>query len=876
MHSVELRTLGELNIRHNNVPVQFLTLDARVLFTYLALHSGSEFAPQVLADSLFASAECPLTRLREAQENLWEAFPLAIRMFRGLSVKEANELGAAIRLTSQPPVISLAVDALDLVDALETDWVGLDKPEAAALLTEAAVAIGKGMAPGVTGAWIDDWQESLCGLYRDATVRFLVADPALCLKTRSERLFSGGSPKSNAPASPPFFGRTTELENLRELLSQGERVISLIGLGGAGKTRLALELLSSLPGEFQHWQQATVSLSGVSTRGALLEALRKGLGQQMGDVLQDGRDPLGSICRTLQEPTVLFLDNAEDAVRNSQDGEVVQTLGYLVYRCPQVILLSTSRCRIGLPEEYVFPVEGLPFPSEDEQADQSLEDLEARYPGLRMLTSSLQSIGGKNLDATQTNTLVALLRQSGGLPLSIELLATRISKHGAVLPSAEQIKSSAGSPRIAIDWALEPLSSATRWFLYHLSIFDGAFTVEDAQAITEEAETRYRLTELDDAGLITLVRSDLLDSQSYRLSPAVLGHARNVLESSIDFPQIQEKYTNYFTQLSADGQIGLRGVDRVFWLPRLRQAKTDILNVIRFKLSKDDSIEDAIRVFSTFIHYFNSDSRPHEGISLAKQVIGRVRQACNVPPKLHAEVVDALGRLQTGAGFYAEGEANLKSVYPFWQEENDLRTIARCANNIAVCCNEQGRFHEAKPYFDIAWRGFFDLNERRAMAQILQNMAFSMKKHGLWIDARDLLSDACEIITTEFPRESLTAKFLFDYAEVLYVLNEYSKAEAVLKDALDILEIGVDTLRIANSIALLGLVLGRTGAPESLDPSLLILCGWSVSQSITDKSDFVNLIRAEINDFIATMRLKEIPVFSQNDLEIILRRVLTL
>lgn len=875
MHLVELRTLGELNIRHNNVPVQFLTLDARVLFTYLALHSGSEFAPQVLADSLFASAECPLTRLREAQENLWEAFPLAIRMFRGLSVKEANELGAAIRLTSQPPVISLAVDALDLVDALETDWVGLDKPEAAALLTEAAVAISKGMAPGVTGAWIDDWRESLCGLYRDATVRFLAADPALCLKTRSERLFSGGSPKISAPAATPFFGRVEELENLRELLSQGERVISLVGLGGAGKTRLALELLSTLPGELQHWQQATVSLSGVSTRGALLEALRKGLGQQMGDALQDGRDPLGTICRTLQEPTVLFLDNAEDAVRNSQDGEVVQTLGYLVYRCPQVILLSTSRCRIGLPEEYVFSVEGLPFPTDDEQTDQALEDLEARYPGLEMLTSSIQSASGRNLDSAQTQTLVALLKQSGGLPLSIELLATRISKHGATLPSAEQIKFSAGSPRSAIDWALEPLSSTTHTFLNQLSIFEGAFTIEDARAITNEPEVEYRLTELDDAGLVTLIRTDKLENPAYRLSAAVREYKYDALKSSNGFSALLHRYDHHFAQLASAGNEGLRGVERVIWIPRLKQAAPDILSIIQRNLSLNSEVGFAAQVFSYFVHYIIASAQPHAGISLAQQVAQRIYEVGDLPELLEIEAIDALGRLQTMVGSYEVAEGNLKQVFSFWQSGDYVRESARCANSLAICSERQGRFNEAKGYYDVAWRGFYQLNERRTCAQILQNMAYSLRKNNLWNEAHDLLKEACEIVTTEFPSEPLTAKFLFDYAETLYVLGD-EKAFNAAQDTLRILDNEQDVLRLANTIMLIGLFLKRHGKYPSLDSDFLILCGWSVSHEITDKPAFVVELQAEVNCHISEMRLKEIPVFSKNDLELIRKQVLTL
>ncbi|MGC4045714.1 MAG: hypothetical protein QM758_18140 [Armatimonas sp.] len=289
----------------------------------------------------------------------------------------------------------------------------------------------------------------------------------------------------------------------------------------------------------------------------------------------------------------------------------------------------------------MFPVEGLPLPTEGDLATLSLEDLETRYPGLEMLSKSLKAAGSDTLSASRAESVVALLRQSGGLPLSIELLATRINKQGEILPSLHDIKTSAGSPRGAIDWALEPLSTATRAFLQRLSIFEGAFGIEDSKAVTGDTEVEFRLTELDDAGLITLVRKDKLDDPIYRLSPAVREFVREDLEVSPEFPTLLMQYEGYFAQLAAEGNIGLRGLERIIWLPRLKQAAGDILSVIHRNLKADSHVGFAAEVFSTFAHFFVVNSNPHEGMSLAERVLNRIHEAGDLPQLLEIEAIDA-------------------------------------------------------------------------------------------------------------------------------------------------------------------------------------------------------------------------------------------
>ncbi|MGC4046896.1 MAG: tetratricopeptide repeat protein [Armatimonas sp.] len=359
------------------------------------------------------------------------------------------------------------------------------------------------------------------------------------------------------------------------------------------------------------------------------------------------------------------------------------------------------------------------------------------------------------------------------------------------------------------------------------------------------------------------------------MSPAVREFVREDLEVSPEFPTLLMQYEGYFAQLAAEGNIGLRGLERIIWLPRLKQAAGDILSVIHRNLKADSHVGFAAEVFSTFAHFFVVNSNPHEGMSLAERVLNRIHEVGDLPQLLEIEAIDALGRLQTAAGFYPKAEINLKYVFPFWQSGDYVREIARCANNLAICCDRQGRFDESTMYYEVALQGFYKLNERRAYAQSLQNMAYRLRIINKWNEAHDLIKQACEIVTVEFPSEPITAKFLYDYAEVLYVLGN-DKAMHVIKDIMKILENGQDTLRLANSAMLAGLLVKRNKNYSHINGDVLLLCGWSISKSITDEPSFVTQIQSEINTCISEMRLKEIPVFSEKDLELIRMQILTL
>jgi hypothetical protein len=523
VHQVRLTTFGKLSISHNGVALNALSSSSVQLFAFLALLRGESIEPCELARRLYPQQSNgeSLESLRDAQESLWRGFPLAVRLFQGISVEEANRLKSGLRLVAVPGIVALDVDALQLESRLTANWAEMPRAEAAERLTEAADVMDREFLVGVSGDWGLDVGERLCRLFRAATVATLAAD----LSERTVRL---SPPQSSDETTMPlgrFFGRRSERELMSTYLDQDELTLTLVGLGGVGKSRLALEFLRELPPSWRGVSVYPVSLASVVTKVGVLEAILESLGKRVGGAFLQGRDTLVTVLQALQDRSVLFLDNVEDAALEP-GGEVVQLLSYLRYRCPKLAILSTSRCRIGIPGELVIPVTAFELPSTEALGDTEASSLLERFPGLEMVLDALDGAckAGAAL-RDDPSRLAELLRATGGLPLAIEMLAARAAV-ARRLPSLEEATAGELSPARSIEWALSAVSVEATDLFYSVSIFCDTFTAEAVEGITGRANVGFSLSELDDVALIHAVPGD--GFLRFRCPPAfVIGRGRD-------------------------------------------------------------------------------------------------------------------------------------------------------------------------------------------------------------------------------------------------------------------------------------------------------------------------------------------------------------
>lgn len=281
-------------------------------------------------------------------------------------------------------------------------------------------------------------------------------------------------PHNLAPERDRFVGRAAELRLLARRLDDGDtRLVTLMGVGGTGKTRLARRYarawLGDWPGGvfFCDLSEAR-SLDGVHFAVASALAIPLGRG-----------DPTVQIGHAIaaRGRCLLVLDNFEQVVRHA-----AATVGVWLDRAAQASLLVTSRERLHLPGESVFSLEPLAVGSE------AVELFEVRARAQR---------ASFELDDAQRAAVLDIARLLDGLPLALELAAARVrvmspvqirqrlSQRFALLAGARGAAARQATLKAAIDWSWDLLNDQERSALAQCSVFDGGFTLEAAEAVVD-------------------------------------------------------------------------------------------------------------------------------------------------------------------------------------------------------------------------------------------------------------------------------------------------------------------------------------------------------------------------------------------------------
>jgi predicted ATPase/class 3 adenylate cyclase len=298
--------------------------------------------------------------------------------------------------------------------------------------------------------------------------------------------------RGNLPSvTGAMVGREEELEALRRRFHEGARLVTILGPGGMGKTRLATHFGSTQLSSHQRWEGGVwlCVLTEATTAGDVCHAVGQALGV---DLTHGGKDadPADQIGRALagRGPLLLILDNMEQLVRHA-----TATLGRWMTLAPDARFLVTSREAMRLPGEWVLDLAPLGLPADDET---SLEAI-ARADAVRLFVQRAQAAQGDFvLTAEQAPWVSEIVRRLDGIALAIELAAARtpvlgvaqirerLSRRFELLRAGRRDASARQATlRGAIDWSWNLLEPAEREALAQCSVFRGGFTLEAAEAV---------------------------------------------------------------------------------------------------------------------------------------------------------------------------------------------------------------------------------------------------------------------------------------------------------------------------------------------------------------------------------------------------------
>ncbi|MFF8289594.1 ATP-binding protein [Streptomyces sp. NPDC016309] len=445
--------------------------------------------------------------------------------------------------------------------------------------------------------------------YEDVRTRLadrLGTDPGPDLTSLYAELLAGDARTGRPPAAPPapgaprarltsFVGRAGELAALTEEV-RARRLVTLLGPGGVGKTRLALEAADAVTRAENAWPDGTCVAElapvrhGVDVPEAVLHALGVREPPRWGAADGPPREPLAQLVdHCAGRRLLIVLDNCEHLV------DAAATLAdTLLTRCPGVTVLATSREPLGVPGEAVRPVE----PLRQDAALRLLADRGASArPGFRT--------------DDDPEACAELCRRLDGLPLGIELAAARLR---ALTPRqiADRLDdrfrlldrgSRTALPRqqtlrAVVDWSWDLLDTTERVVLRRLAVFSGGCSLALAEEVCAEPGTLEALTSLVDKSLVVAVPRPGGDGMRYRLLETVADYAAERLAEAGERESTARRHLTAVREFVRTAGRQLHGPRQTAWLETLDTEHDNVRAALRTAVDLREEQEGLCMVLS--------------------------------------------------------------------------------------------------------------------------------------------------------------------------------------------------------------------------------------------------------------------------------------
>jgi predicted ATPase/DNA-binding CsgD family transcriptional regulator/transcriptional regulator with XRE-family HTH domain len=395
----------------------------------------------------------------------------------------------------------------------------------------------------------------------------------------------------------PFIGRRAELEAIRSLLLRGEaRLLVLVGPGGIGKSRLALQAAADVQGAFRDGV-VFVSLAPILVPDLAEATIARALG-----VPEDEDRPLrGRLKSHLEDKHLLLvLDNLEQVLA------AAPLVADLLGACPQLAVLATSRAVLRLSGERVVAVPPLPLPEPARRL--SLTQI-APNEAVRLFVDRARAVRSDFvLTEVNAGAVVEVCRRLEGLPLALELAAARVSTltPSALLGRLERrlpLLTGGGGDRPprqqtlrrTVAWSYDLLSASEQAVFRRLSVFVGGCDLEAAEAVGEGVGDAAP----DAAGVLDLLAS-LVEKSLLRAEEATDGasrfvmletireYAAELLEASGEAPAASRRHAAFYLDLAGQAETGLAGTHQASWLERLEQERGNLRAALNWSVEHNE------------------------------------------------------------------------------------------------------------------------------------------------------------------------------------------------------------------------------------------------------------------------------------------------
>ena len=607
-----------------------------------------------------------------------------------------------------------------------------------------------------------------------------------------------------------FIGREREIEEVKLLIKAG-RLVTLMGPGGAGKTRLAIQVAADLIEEFKHgaWLIELVSLRDPAL---VVQTIASTLGVR--EVA--GRALLDSLIDYMQPKTLLLvMDNCEHLVESC-----AVTLSALLRVCPNLRVLATSRDALGVAGEATYQIPPLARP--DARRRYSVEEL-AAFAAVRLFVErAVQGDPVFALNESNATPVARITQRLDGIPLAIELAAAQVSALSPaeidarlndrflLLTGGRSNLPHHQTLRATIDWSYDLLGDVERPLFRRLSVFSGGFPLDAAEAVCAGDEIDVidlldTLTHLVDR---SLVHTDTLRGDvRYRMLETVRQYGQEKLVEAAEAEPLRDRHMAWFLELAERHEPKLRGPEQVHALEALDVEVDNLRAALQWGSSAGERREDGVRMAAALSRFWEMRGYLSEGL---EWLDGLLRASGSASSDSRARALYGAAVLALRQGDYAKAATLCEECLRIFRSRGDARGTALSLNLLGLLARNRADIAMAQQYLDESLEITREAGLRWPRAEALSILGLTMRRAGNMDGAQDCASESLTLWRDIGDKRGLAAS-VSHLGTVARYFADYERARAYHEESLALQrEIG-DKLEITTSLISLGVVAMEQG-----------------------------------------------------------------